>query len=299
MAKGGLYGHHKIRHFNGQLFEESTVFELTEAEIRKLAEASEADWQFIEPSIMGNLFERGLDPDQRAQLGAHYTSEADIRTLVEPVLMDPLRREWAEIKRGLLAAYQRVKGSAADRAKLAEFLKKLSSITVLDPACGSGNFLYVSLQLLLGLEKEVIAFATQLGFSFKPQVTVQQLKAIEINAYAFELAQVSVQIGYLQWQRDNGFDNDRTPGLQNLDGFENKDALLNQTFRRKPRDLKEAQTAEHTEDDTVKVYTERAWPECNVIVGNPPFLGDKKMRGELGDEYVEELRRVFEGRLGG
>ena len=108
---------------------------------------------------------------------------------------------------------------------------------MLDPACGSGNFLYVSLQLLLGLEKEVITFATQLGFSLKPQVSVQQLKAIEINPYAYELAQVSVQIGYLQWRRDNGFDNDRTPVLQNLDGFENKDALLHETFRKKTEEL--------------------------------------------------------------
>ena len=299
MAKGGRFGTKPIRHFNGHLFEDSTVFELTEDEIRHLAEAGDADWQFIQPSIMGTLFERALDEGQRSQLGAHYTSEADIRTLVEPVLMDPLRREWAEIKRGLLAAYQKGKGSAADRTKLAAFLKKLSSITVLDPACGSGNFLYVSLQLLLGLEKEVIAFATQLGFAFKPQVTVQQLKAIEINPYAFELAQVSVQIGYLQWRRDNGFDNDRTPVLQNLDGFENKDALLNQTFRKKPKDLKEAQSHEHAEDDTVKAYTERAWPRCNVIIGNPPFLGDKFMRRELGDAYVEELRNIYDNRIPG
>jgi hypothetical protein len=130
---------------------------------------------------MGNLFERGLDPDQRAQLGAHYTSEADIRTLVEPVLMQPFRREWAKIKGDLAAAYAEGAGTHAQRERLAKFQKHLSSITVLDPACGSGNFLYVSLQLLLSLEKEVIAYATELGFTFKPQVNVQQLKAIELN----------------------------------------------------------------------------------------------------------------------
>jgi hypothetical protein len=174
---------------------------------------------------MGTLFERALDESQRSQLGAHYTSEADIRTLVEPVLMAPLRREWAALKGELAAAYAKGKGTPAQRERLVKFQKKLSAVTVLDPACGSGNFLYVSLQLLLSLEKEVIAYATQLGFAFKPQVNVQQLRAIEINPYAFELAQVSVQIGYLQWRRDNGFDNDRTPVLQNLDGFQNEDAL--------------------------------------------------------------------------
>jgi len=154
MAKGGVYGPHRIRHFNGHLFEESTVFELTEEEIRKLAEAAEADWQFIQPSIMGNLFERGLDPNQRAQLGAHYTSEADILTLVEPVLMAPLRREWAQTKAHLAKAFTEGKGSGVHRARLASFLKKISSTTVLDPACGSGNFLYVSLRLLLDLERK-------------------------------------------------------------------------------------------------------------------------------------------------
>ena len=116
MATGGTFGQHKIRHFNGHLFEDATVFELTEEEIGKLAVAGEADWQFIQPSIMGNLFERGLDPDQRAQLGAHYTSEEDIKTLVEPVLMAPLRAEWSRIKGQLSAAYANGTGKPADRA---------------------------------------------------------------------------------------------------------------------------------------------------------------------------------------
>src|SRR5207247_5690060 len=134
--------------------------------------------------------------------------------------------------------------------------KKLSSITVLDPACGSGNFLYVCLQLLLSLEKEVVTFATQLGLSLQPQVNVQQLKALEINPYAFELAQVSVQIGYLQWRRDNGFDNNRIPVLQNLDGFHNEDALLVPHYHSKAKTLKQAQAGEHPEDDSLNIYNE-------------------------------------------
>ena len=289
MATGGSFGQYKIRHFNGHLFEDSTVFELAEAELRILGEAAEADWQFIQPSIMGTLFQRALDESQRAQLGAHYTSEADIKTLVEPVLMEPYRREWAKIKGELAAAYIKGKGDAAQRDRLARFLKQLAAVTVLDPACGCGNFLYVSLQLLLGLEKEVITFATQLGFTFKSQVSVAQLKAIEINPYAFELAQVSVQIGYLQWRRDNGFENDRSPVLQVLDGFQNEDALLVPHFRSKAKTLKEAQAGEHAGDDALKFYTERAWPEADVVVGNPPFLGGKLIRRELGNSYVDAL----------
>ena len=299
MATGGTFGKDKIRHFNGHLFEEATVFELTDDELKRLAEAGEADWQFIQPSIMGTLFERALEPEQRSQLGAHYTGEADIQTLVEPVLMAPLRREWAALKRTLAPAYAKGKSTPAQREELAAFQKKLAATTVLDPACGSGNFLYVALQLLLGLEKEVLAYATQLGGKFAPKVGVPQLRAIEINPYAYELAQVSVQIGYLQWRRDNGFDNDRSPVLQNLDGFRNEDALLEPHFGRKARNLKEARADEHTADTSLKFYTERAWPKCDVIVGNPPFLGDKKMRGELGDDYVVALRENFEGRLGG
>ena len=129
MAKGGTFGKDKIRYFNGHLFEDSTVFELTEDELQKLADAGEADWQFIQPSIMGTLFERALDESQRSQLGAHYTSEADIKTLVEPVLMAPLRREWAAMKGELAAAYVKGKGTPAQRDKLAAFQKKLAAVT--------------------------------------------------------------------------------------------------------------------------------------------------------------------------
>lgn len=297
MATGGNFGKDKIRHFNGHLFEEATVFELTDDELRKLAEAGEYSWQFIEPSIMGTLFERALEPEQRSQLGAHYTSEADIKTLVEPVLMAPLRREWATLKGTLATAYVKGKGSPDQRDELGAFQKQLAATTVLDPACGSGNFLYVALQLLLGLEKEVVAYATQLGFKLTPKVGVQQLRALEINPYAYELAQVSVQIGYLQWRRDNGFDNDRTPVLQNLDGFRNEDALLEPHFGRKAKNLKEARADEHTADTSLKFYTERAWPKCDVIVGNPPFLGGKLLRRELGDDYVAALFSTFAHRV--
>ncbi|MBI4326181.1 MAG: class I SAM-dependent DNA methyltransferase [Chloroflexi bacterium] len=313
MAKGGLFGHHKIRHFNGHLFEDSTVFELNDEERRTLAEASEADWQFVEPSIMGTLFARGLDPDQRAALGAQYTGRDDIVTIVEPVLMAPFRREWAKLKTGLTTDYadstdKKAPGkpsvssvSSVVGKEIEAFLKKLRSLIVMDPACGSGNFLYVSLQMLLDLEKEVITFATQLGFQFQPEVGVHQLRAIEINPYAYELAQVTVQIGCLQWLRENGFALDRSPVLQVLEGFHNEDALLRITFRTQPKNLKEAQEQEHEFDSPfqLRAFHEQRWPECDVIVSNPPFLGDKLMRGELGNEYVVELRRVFSERLPG
>lgn len=298
MAKGGTYGPHKIRHFNGHLFQDTTVFELNENEIETLKQASAAHWQDIQPSIMGTLFERALEPEQRSQLGAHYTGEGDIRTLVEPVLMYPLRKEWEHLQ----ATFNLREGGSAKNELIAikKFQKKLCSTTVLDPACGSGNFLYVSLQLLLDLEKEVVNFAAQFGLGLELRVRVKQLKAIEINPYAYELAQVSVQIGYLQWRKNNGFDNDKNPILEVLDGFENIDALLNETFRKSPKSLKSARKDQlQFQESIFKSYVERVWPDCEVIVGNPPFLGDKLMRGELGDQYVEQLRRIYGDRIPG
>ncbi|MCX6911245.1 MAG: hypothetical protein NTY01_24830 [Verrucomicrobia bacterium] len=137
----------------------------------------------------------------------------------------------------------------------------------------------------------------QLGFKLTPQVSVQQLKAIEINPYAFELAQVSVQIGFLQWRRENGFDNDRSPVLQVLDGFQNEDALLVPHYRNKAKTLKGAQAAEHAEDDALKFYTERDWPKADVIVSNPPFLGGKLIRRELGDTYVDAMFETYGNRV--
>jgi hypothetical protein len=299
MSGGGVFGAHRIRHFNGHLFEEATVFELTRDEIAALSEAAAADWQDIDPSIFGTLFQRALDDEHRAQLGAHYTSPEDIKTLLEPVLMAPLRQQWTEIKRTLRQEYRIGKAPPAARKTIEAFLKRLRETIVLDPACGSGNFLYLALQLLLDLEKEVLAFAARMGREYLPQVSVDQLRAIEINPYAYELAQVSVQIGFLQWMRANGFPLDRTPVLQTLAGFENEDALMREMFGRKHANLKDAQAAEHATDTGIKAYNERNWPECSVIVGNPPFLGDKLMRRELGDEYVSELRQVFKGRLPG
>src|SRR5665213_3037255 len=303
MQKGGRFGNDPIRHFNGHLFDDFTVFELTETEIKDLHEAATAQWQFVQPSIMGTLFQRALDFEEggklRAQLGAHYTDEGEIKIIVEPVLMSPLRREWAALKATLLASLKRGKGTADERTRIQKFLKKLRAIIVLDPACGSGNFLYVSLQLLLALEKAVINFAAQLGFVFDLEVSVKQLRAIEINAYAFELAQVSVQIGYLQWRRDNGFPNEQTPVLQNLDGFKHEDALLEQRFKKK-KSLKAARKKEHVENEAVEThYIERAWPEADVIVGNPPFLGGSKLWEELGREYQNQLWDIFSGRVPG
>jgi hypothetical protein len=158
---------------------------------------------------------------------------------------------------------------------------------------------YVALHLLLDLEKELITFGTQLGFRFEPRVSVQQLKAFELNAYAYELAQVSVQIGYLKWRRDNGWPNENEPVLQDLDEFLNEDSLLVPHYRSKAKTLKEAQAGEHRSDDALKFYTERKWPNADVIVGNPPFLGSSRQWDKLGRSYCDTLQRTYGDRVPG
>lgn len=304
MATGGMFGADEILYFNGGLFSDSSTIEMTPAEIELLGKAAEPDWSVVEPHIFGTLFERTIDPAKRAQIGAHYTGSDDIRTLLEPVMMAPLRREWEQIrseceelateakrkvstkaslgpkKSRKVTAPKKGKGPQAKlEKKLRDFVERLAHVTVLDPACGSGNFLYMALRLLLDLEKEVITFAARQGLGLLPQVRPTQLHGIEINPFAHELAQVVIWIGYLQWMRDNGFMPPRNPVLDPIDSIENRDAILDLTDPENPK--------------------EPDWPEAEFIVGNPPFLGDKMMRSELGDEYVSTLRELYKDRLPG
>ena len=225
-GEGGSFGEHDIPYFDGGLFPDDEAYDLTRDDLAVLALASLLDWSSIEPAIFGTLFERGLDPDKRSQLGAHYTSEADIRLIVEPVLMEPLRRRWAEVEQQANEIIEKSKalqkaGQTRSRKALTDLLMgfavELSIVRVLDPACGSGNFLYVALKQILDLEKKVNVFAATNGLSgLLPRTSPEQLYGIETNVYAHELASVVVWIGYIQWQHDNGFQFGSHPILKPL-----------------------------------------------------------------------------------
>ena len=295
MANGGDFYGESIPHFNGNLFDNTPPLDLTGTEFPVLIEASAFDWSEMDPSIFGTLFERVMDPAQRSQLGAHYTGFRDISTLVEPVVMAPLRREWAGLLEKIASLVPDVietrKGESlfrpVDESRVQEaqklvdaFLERLRAIRVLDPACGSGNFLYVTLRLLKDLEKEILIECRHRGLKeFELKVGPNQLFGIEVNAYAFDLAQMTVWIGFIQWQKDNGFPIEHKPILQALHNFELKDAIIDLTDPANP--------------------IEPEWPDADFIVGNPPFVGDKKMSGELGDEYVSKLRYFFSDRIPG
>lgn len=288
-TENGAFGIYDIPYFNGGLFSDDEAYDLTTDDLAVLALSAALDWSSVEPAIFGTLFERSLDPDKRSQLGAHYTNQDDILLIVEPVLMEPLRRKWAEIKSKASDIIEKSKGqqkAAQTKTRkaltdlLMGFTAELAKVRVLDPACGSGNFLYVALKRLLDLEKEVSVFAASNGLSgLLPRTGPEQLFGIETNIYAHELASAVVWIGYIQWQHDNGFPFGTHPILKPLKNIARMDAVL----------------AYDGAGDPV----EPLWPAVDVIIGNPPFLGDKKMREGLGDKYVDDLRRLYEGRVPG
>ena len=278
MAKGGDVAFEVIDWFNGGLFDDDATLPLDEAELRIVLKCAALDWSNIEPSIFGTLFERGLDPDKRSQQGAHYTDPDTIMKIVGPVVLEPWQRAWEAERAEIGKLIEKAKKTVSEAAKQRyfAFLERLVNFRVLDPACGSGNFLYLALRSLKDFEKRVIHDAEVLGLPLQfPRVGPEAVLGIEVNPYAAELARVTIWIGELQWMLENGFAAAKNPILKPLDQIECRDAILN--------------------DDG----TEPKWPKADAIVGNPPFLGGSKMLGELGQGYCDRLRALYEGRVPG
>jgi type II restriction/modification system DNA methylase subunit YeeA len=320
MRKGGDFALEDIHWFNGGLFENIEVLPLDTTEIKMLHAAAKLDWSGIEPSIFGTLFERGLDPKKRAQLGAHYTDQQSIMRIINPVIVEPLAAEWQAAKAIIaerIAQYE--KGGKGSKTALQEaqgafitYLEKLKNFRVLDPACGSGNFLYPALRVLKDLEHKANLEAEQLGLHRQVSIEVSpaNVLGIELNPYAAELARVTVWIGEIQWMLKNGYPIRKNPILQPLDHIENRDALIS------PRPQageglgeREVATAHPLPNPLPQVgegtnvksnfFDESQWPTVDAIIGNPPFLGGSKMRSELGNAYTEAVRNVYEGRVPG
>ena len=284
MSTGGRVGFEAVDWFNGGLFDDDAALPLTRPEIETTLEAASLDWSEIDPSILGTLFERGLDPDKRAQLGAHYTDRDKIMRIIEPVIVRPWLAEWARTKSEIAAGLERVDAAKSRAAstrrralvdqRLRVFLERLRNFKVLDPACGSGNFLYLALHALKDLEHRIQLDAEALGLQRAfPAVGPANVRGIEINAYAAELARVSVWIGEIQWMRRNGFRESRDPILKPLDTIECRDAIM-------------------TPDGG-----EPEWPAVDVVIGNPPFLGGKLLNTGLGEDYVSRIFSVYAGRV--
>jgi type II restriction/modification system DNA methylase subunit YeeA len=288
MAKGGTCAFEVIEWFNGGLFNDSETLPLNGEEFKQLLALSKLDWSDIEPAIFGTLFERGLDPAKRSQLGAHYTDRESIMRLINPVIREPLLNEWEAVKAQINKDKTKTK-TKAQKAYIG-FLEQLRKFRVLDPACGSGNFLYLALQALKDIEHQAILEAETLGLARQfPSVGPEAVHGIELNPYAAELARVTVWIGEIQWMIQHGYDLNRNPVLRPLDTIEQRDAVL-------------AFTADPARDNIASsdvIPVEAQWPEADVIIGNPPFLGGSKLLGGLGDDYTKALRACYQGRVPG
>ncbi|WP_432450481.1 class I SAM-dependent DNA methyltransferase [Aliiroseovarius marinus] len=309
----------KVLRFNGGLFADAGALPLDSQQIALLIGAAQKDWKFVEPAIFGTLLERALDKRQRHKLGAHYTPRAYVERLVMPTVIEPLRRDWEDVRASTYALAEQGDMKKA-RDTVHAFHLKLADTRVLDPACGSGNFLYVALELMKRLEGEVTARLEELGeeqtalslasFTVDPH----NFLGIELNPWAARVAELVLWIGYLQWHfRTYGKAAPAEPVLRDFHNIENRDAVLDHGDTT-PRMVDGAKvtrwdgittkphpvTGEEVPDDTARVDVldyatpkPAQWPEADFIVGNPPFIGASRMRDALGDGYAEALWSAY------
>jgi hypothetical protein len=310
----------QVAHFNGKLFADADALPLNAEQVALLAAAARADWRDVEPAIFGTLLERALDPRERHKLGAHYTPRAYVERLVWPTVIAPLRQEWDNVKAAALIFQQNGQERLAIQV-VADFQQRLARLRVLDPACGTANFLYVTLEHLKRLEAEVLELLRELGHGQLPlelegvTVTPAQFLGIEVNPRAAAIAELVLWIGYLQWhyraERDAPL---RQPILADQPAIDCRDAVLawdgttpqlddagqpvtrwdGRTFKRHPV------TGEWMPDEHARTPVDRylnprpaAWPAADFIVGNPPYIGAARMRELLGDGYAEAIRSVY------
>jgi hypothetical protein len=279
-----------LKYFNGGLFHDARAFPMTREEIGELLAASQHDWRYVEPAIFGTLVEQALDPAERRQLGAHYTPRSYVERLVEVTVMEPLRADWnaAQLKAG--DAKER-KDVAEAVAAIRAFHHQLCTTRVLDPACGTGNFLYVSLELMKRLEGEVLEALAELGETETiglEEVDPHQFLGIELNVRAAAIAELVLWIGYLQQHYRNRSEHPAEPILKAFGNIQQKDAVL--TWDGYPELQFEMQ-----DGVAVQVFPNARrpeWPEAEFIVGNPPFIGGAMLRSRMDNGYAEALWRA-------
>jgi hypothetical protein len=327
MDSGGFVGAlgesgETVRQFNGYLFKETVALPLEIEEIDVLIAAASADWRQVEPAIFGTLLERALNSKERAKLGAHYTPRAYVERLVGPTIMEPLREDWAGAR---TAATQEAEAGDKEAARktVEIFHGKLAQTRVLDPACGTGNFLYVAMARMKELEGEVLELLEELGDDqylaeiSGHTITPENFLGIEINPRAANIAQLVLWIGYLQWHfRVNGEDRmPEAPVLRDVKTIENRDALITWDKRELERDQygkpvtrwdaetmkKHPVTGKDVPDETAQVEVYRylkpklaKWPKADFIIGNPPFFGLRNIREYLDEEYLQAVREVYD-----
>jgi hypothetical protein len=313
----------KLLRFNGGLFESAEALPVTDDELELLIEASRADWRDVEPAIFGTLVEQALDPVERHRLGAHYTPRAYVERLVLPTVIEPLREEWAAAQAAAVTLAKAGKlGEAVGEVK--RFHQHLCNVRVLDPACGTGNFLYVTLEHMKRLEGEVLTALEDFGEQQRELIEVDphQLLGLEVNPRAAAIADLVLWIGHLQWHfRTRGRAMPQEPVLKKFHNIENRDAVLaydevevvtdesgQPITRWDGRTMKpSAVTGEPVPDEAARVnvlrYTnprKAEWQAADYIVGNPPFIGNSRIRRSVAAHLrqragIERLRDVLVG----
>ena len=306
----------EVKHFNGGLFESTSALPIDRDQLNLLIEAADSDWANVEPAIFGTLIERALDKDERSQLGAHYTPRAYVERLIIPTVVEPLRADWNNI---VAAIADCVHAGDVEVAVtfVRDFHRKLCETYILDPACGSGNFLYVALEHLKRLEGEVLETLASLGAT--PEiftVNPHQLLGLDLNPRAAVVADLVLWIGYLQWHlRTRSSEQLPLPVISKFHNIQSGDALMlyEQTVAAVDEDGNEiTEWDEVTEkmhpatglpvpDETARrtIYhylgvKQAPWPKADFIVGNPPFIGGKDMRKELPSGYTDALRKLYD-----
>ena len=290
----------QLRRFNGDFFKNRTAFPLGREELGELRRAAEHDWRAVDPSIFGTLLEQALDKTERKRLGAHYTPRAYVERLVITTIIEPLRADWRTVL-GAAEVHKSAGRAAEAIATVSAFHQRLCNTRILDPACGTGNFLYVALELMKRLEGEILEALANLGGQEtltglqSHTIGPHQFLGLEINPRAAAIAELVLWIGYLQWslRTKGGFPDD--PVLKAYHNITVTDAVLEAdiTLARdktgKPIIRRTADGAE-TETYTYKKPRRPTWPEADFIIGNPPFIGGKDLRARLGDAHAEALR---------
>jgi len=280
-----------IKQFNGSMFADPQVFGLGRDGIAELLAAAEHDWSLVEPAIFGGLFEQALDPTERAKLGAHFTPRSHVETLVVETIIVPLREEW----RAVIGAAQQARDAGQNTIALRHveaFHRRLCEVRVLDPACGTGNFLHVAQDLMKRLEGEVLEAAAELGAAEHlggfgaAGVGPWQFFGLDANARAAAIADLMLWIGYLQWHLRTRAYAPREPILRKLKQIRACDALISWAQWPIPTIMAGREVGPPD-------VHRSPWPEVDFIVGNPPFIGGKDLRRRLGEGYVAGLRRSY------
>ncbi|MEK7668165.1 MAG: DNA methyltransferase, partial [Gemmatimonadota bacterium] len=314
MDEGKRFLLRKLLRFNGHVFRDAEALPLTREALALLLDAARADWQHVEPSIFGTLLVRALDPEERHRLGAEFTPRAYVERVVRPAVEEPIRERWTAVQAEVLQLRESGKPKDGERAeqRLREFHEWLRGLRFLDPACGSGNFLYVTMHLVKRIELEVIRALEEVTGSHEirfEEVGPAQFHGIEIKAWAREIAELTLWIGYHQFWREHHDVQPPEPILRDTGTLECRDAVLawdrigEDPSRARPDPsprIRHPVTGALVPDpEAIRHYftyenaRQAEWPRADFIVGNPPYVGEKRQRDVFGDGYVDALRSAY------